>query len=66
MMTRQSKRRVRVTRDTILFVIGVSGIIYETLSNGIERPTLLLIFAGMAGLTGFMRNDEKHQGDDEK
>ena len=52
-------RRVRLTRDGILFTLGVAGIIYETLMNGVERPTLLILFAGMVGLTQFLRTDEK-------
>ena len=55
--------KYRITRDGILFCVGVGGIIYETLAQGAERPTLLLLFAGMVGLTQFLRSDEK-EGDD--
>jgi hypothetical protein len=37
------------------------GIAYETLRNGAERPTLLLLFAAMVGLPAFLRGDESHQ-----
>lgn len=48
-------------RDTILFTFGLLGIGYETLAQGGERPTLLLLFAGMVGLPVFLKGDEKAQ-----
>lgn len=59
-MTANSKTR-RLTRDGFLFVVGIAGIAYETLYRDGERPTLLLLFAGMIGLTQFMRRDEKEE-----
>jgi hypothetical protein len=50
-----------VPRDTILFVFGLLGIGYETLAQGGERPTLLLLFAGMVGLPVFLKGDDKAQ-----
>ena len=55
----EQKKKIRITRDGVLFTVGLSGIIYETLGRGAERPTLLLLFAGMIGLTQFLRSDEK-------
>lgn len=52
-------RRFRVTRDGILFVTGIVGIIYETAREGAERPTLLLLFAGMVGLPAFLQLDSQ-------
>jgi hypothetical protein len=50
-----------ISRDTILFAFGLLGIAYETLAQGGERPTLLLLFAGMVGLPAFLKGDEKAQ-----
>lgn len=60
-MTNRKVRRL--TRDGVLFVVGIAGITYETLAREAERPTLLLLFAGMIGLTQFMRQDEKSKED---
>lgn len=56
-----SKRRLRVTRDGTLFVIGILGIAHETLVSKTDRPSLLLLFAGMVGLPAFLYRDEKLQ-----
>lgn len=41
----------KFTRDTVLFIVGLGGIIHETTFNiGLERPYLLLLFAYMVGL----------------
>lgn len=55
------KRRLRFSRDTVLFLAGLAGVAYETLVTQAERPTLLLLFAGMMGLPAFLKSDEKHQ-----
>ena len=52
-------REVRITRDTILFIFGLGGIVYETLSGGAEKPTLIIAFVGMLGLPLFIRSDEQ-------
>lgn len=64
-MTEKQKRRIRWSRDAVLFTVGIAGIIYETVVHDIERPTLLLLFAGMVGVTQFLRTDEKRGGDDQ-
>jgi hypothetical protein len=51
-------RRFRVSRDTILFTVGLLGIAYETLVDKADRPTLLILFAAMVGLPAFLRADE--------
>lgn len=51
--------RVRVTRDGVLFAVGLAGITYETLVENVDRPTLLLIFSAMVGLPVFLKADEK-------
>lgn len=55
----------RGTRDTILFVAGLGGIIFETVAEQIDRPYLLAVFGTMMGLPLFIRKDErddKHGG----
>lgn len=56
-----SPRRIRVTRDGILFLSGLIGIGYETVISQTDRPTLLLLFAAMIGLPAFLNKDEKEQ-----
>ncbi len=45
-------------RDAMLFFGGLMGVAYETLGEGAERPTLLLLFAAMMGLPAFLRSGE--------
>lgn len=53
----------RQLRDFVLFVGGLAGVLHETLlSEGAERPYLLVVFAGMMGLPYFIRFDEKSRG----
>lgn len=63
-MTLRQKRRVRITRDGILFVAGLGGLVHEVLREGTERPTLLFMFAAMMGLPAFLQKDEKNKGKD--
>jgi hypothetical protein len=44
-----------VTRDVILFLAGLGGVIHETLIASSERPTLLILFAAMMGLPAFLQ-----------
>lgn len=49
-------------RDAVLFLTGIGLIVHEaTIRTGPERPTLLLLYAGMVGLPAFLRADEKRQ-----
>lgn len=48
-----------VTRDTVLFVVGLAGLLHETLVANIERPYLATIFAGFMGAPLFLRKDDK-------
>ena len=48
-------------RDGALFLTGLGLIVHEAiLRTGPERPTLLLLYAGMVGLPAFLRTDEKN------
>lgn len=48
-----------LTRDSILFTVGVAGIIYEIVVDHGERPTLLVLLGAMVGLPAFLRADER-------
>lgn len=63
-MTNKSKRRVRFTRDGVLFMSGLVGVAYETYT-GQDRATLLLLFAAMMGLPAFIQKDEQKKDGDE-
>lgn len=52
-------RSVRITRNTVLFIVGLLGVAHETLVSQADRPTLLLLFAAMIGLPAFISKDEK-------
>ncbi len=49
----------RITRDAALFLGGLAGTAYETVAGKGERPTLLLLYAGMMGLPAFLHQDER-------
>ena len=44
-------------RDLVLFLAGLAGVAHETLSEHVDRPQLLLVFAGMLGLPAFLRKN---------
>lgn len=48
----------KITRDVILFTAGLGLTVNESLRVGPERPSLLVLFAGMMGLPAVMRFDE--------
>lgn len=41
---------IRQLHPTILFAVGVGGIMYEALETSVDRPYLLAVFAAMAGV----------------
>lgn len=53
-----SRRRFQVSRDTIIFLFGIAGIVYETIVSNGDRPTLLILFGAMIGLPAFLHGDE--------
>lgn len=66
-MSRIKAPSIKFSRDTALFLSGLAGIAYETLAQGGERPTLLLLFAAMVGLPAFLRSDERtHKATEEQ
>lgn len=47
-------------RDPLLFLTGLGLTIFEAvMRDGAERPSLLILYAGMMGLPAFLRADEK-------
>jgi hypothetical protein len=56
--TEGARRRVRITRDGVLFVVGLAGIIYETVVNRGDNLPLIFFFGGLCGLPFFLRSDE--------
>ena len=47
-------------RSVVLFVVGIVGIVYETIGRQGERPTLLILFAALVGLPAFLHFDERN------
>lgn len=62
-MTRQARRRwwTKITRDFVLFAVGVSLVIRESIVAGPERPSLYVLYAGMMGLGPVLRYAENRQ-----
>lgn len=51
-------------RDATLFLTGLGLTIHElVIREGTERPTVLILLAGMMGLPAFIRRDESKQPD---
>lgn len=61
-----NRGRWRAVRDLVIFGVGICGIIYETVWESADRPTLLLLFAAMVGLPAFIRGDEFMNGRDKE
>lgn len=59
-MSRLKGTKLKISRDTILFIIGALGLFYETvLYHGAgERPTLIMAFLALMGIPLFLRADE--------
>lgn len=58
MGNKKKRWRIRLTRDGLLFVVGLAGIIHEMLFSTTQRSDLLVLFAAMVGLPAFLRTDE--------
>lgn len=66
-MTQEEVRRrlPRITRDTLMFSVGLIGVVHETAAIWVadqtfgERPVLLGVFVAMMGLPAFLHLDEK-------
>lgn len=53
----KQRQRIRISRDIILFAVGLAGVIHETVFYSGERPSLLILFAGMCGLPLYLRRN---------
>lgn len=53
-MTESRRKAGRLTRDGVLLVSGLAGLFWETTQHDLERPFLLMVFAGMIGLPAFI------------
>ena len=53
----RSRRHWRITRDAVLFTVGLLGVAHETLVYQGERPSLLILFAAMMGLPLVLRRN---------
>lgn len=62
-VTGGAKQAIHLRRDTVLFIAGLAGVVYETAFENVERPSLLMLFAGMMGLPAFLRRDESNDDD---
>ncbi len=53
------------TRNVVLFMGGIAGVLHETIITSGERPSLLVLFAAMMGLPAFLqgKDDEPKRGD---
>ena len=56
----------RSVRDVLTFGLGAAGIAYEVLGEGPERPTLLIVFAGLLGLPLVFREQDKAHDQQER
>jgi hypothetical protein len=56
-MTNTPKSRWPLTREVLLFVAGLAGLIFETVFRSSPDPSLLLIFGAMLGLPLMLRKD---------
>jgi hypothetical protein len=55
--------QVHVTRDLVLFIVGLGGIVHEVFFwHGPERTTYLILFAAMIGLPAFLGMDQRRSG----
>lgn len=63
-MMRRPNIKIRITRDAVIFAVGIGGIVHETVNDGGERPTLILLFAAMIGLPAFLWKDDKKLPED--
>lgn len=57
---------VLLSRDSIIFVLGLAGITHETLVTTTERPYLLVVFGAMIGLPAALRFDESRRNNNGK
>lgn len=65
-MKRKTRWWSKITRDVVLFTAGLALTINEGLLRDGDRPSLLVLYAGMMGLPAIFRFDEQRRGGDGK
>lgn len=43
----------------MLFAVGIGGVVHEAVFTQLDRPALLVVYAAMIGLPGFLRANGK-------
>ena len=46
----KNDRLIQAVRDAVMFVVGVAGVVYETVTPADARPILVGVFVAMLGL----------------
>lgn len=60
------RRRLRISRNSIIFASGLAGIAYVTLTGqAADNATLLVLFASMIGLPAFLSMDTNRRKSDD-
>lgn len=49
--------KFRLSRDIVLFTVGLLGVVHEMIFTPGERPSLLILFAAMMGLPLVLRKN---------
>ena len=53
----------KVSRDLVIFMVGLLGIVWETTVSSEADPQLIILFSAMIGLPAFLaRDDHKRNG----
>lgn len=55
---RFKREHLKVTRDTVIFILGIAGIVHEVFLTNLDRPDILVLSMAMIGLPAFLRGDE--------
>lgn len=58
-----TQRQLRTARSVVLFVGGFLGAAYEVVVDHADRPTILILLAGMMGLPAFLPSRKTDDGD---
>lgn len=54
-----SRLREADWRSSLMFFVGLGGVLHEAILRTVDRPTLLMLFGGMMGLPAFFSKDTK-------
>lgn len=58
-MNQRRKRHLSISRDTLLFVVGLALTINEGLFRKADRPSLLILYGAMMSLPAYIQVVEK-------